>query len=190
MSLPNEGFNPENIKAFKAELQKSGKNYVRVNDEDNSEEYVNFQFVGMYEGREVIYDAAIYTLRLQHSSEIYEIAEHKAAQKFPNYKPIEYKEDENGDFAPLDPVSEEIGLFMAEIMADLEDDEAVKVQEHVELDPNISYGIGLDAGLNIDKVTHEVITKFIKDFNDDNLKLDETLYSFVNEEDDEDDDSF
>ena len=67
---------------------------------------------------------------------------------------------------------------MTEVMDELEEDEAVKVQEHVDVDPNIDYGIGLDVGLHVDKITPQVIEKFIKEFNDDTLKLDPTHYSF------------
>lgn len=180
----NNGFDPEEIKNLKAEMAEAGQSYVMIDSEDNSEDFMNFYFIGKYEGKEVIYDAALYTLKLQHSSEIYDLAEHKVAQKFPNYKSIVYEEDENGDIEPLDDQEEEIGLYMTEVMDELEEEEAVKVKEHVDLDPNIDYGIGLDAGMHVDKITPEVIEKFIKDFNNDDLKLDPTHYCFQFEEED------
>ena len=183
MYLTNEGFNADRIKAMKEEMKKSNLPYVVVDTEDNNEEYLNFYFVGFYEGREVIYDAVIYTLRLQHESELYEIAEHEAAKRFSGFKKIQYEEDENGDMRVLDGDEEEIGLFMAEIIMELEEEDTVKVKEHVELDPNIDFGVGLDAGLNVGSISHEVVTKFISDFNEDNLRLDDTLYSFQMEED-------
>ena len=179
----NNGFNPEHIEAFKEKLKASNSLYLEKNTEDNSDEFVNFNFLGVYEGKEVIYDAAIYTLRLHHSSEIYEIAEHKAAQRFPKFKKIKYQEDENGDLQALDSLEEEIGLYMAEVMMELEEEEAVKVVEHIEVDPHLDYGIGLDVALNVEKITPEVIKKFIKDYNEDTLKLDKTHYSFQTEED-------
>lgn len=178
----NQGFNPAEIQKVKQQMADSGKSFVVVESEDNSDEYMNFYFIGMYEGKEVIYDAALYTLRLHHSSEMYELAEHRAAQRFPEYQKIAYEEDENGDIEPLGDLEEEIGLFMAEVMEELEEEEAVKVQEHVDEDANIDYGIGLDVGLNVENVTDELIEKFITDFNDDNLNLDDTLYSFQNQE--------
>lgn len=185
MHQNNNGFNPDHIKAFNDQLKLENKRYLEKNIEDNSDEYVNFSFIGMYEGREVIYDAAMYTLRLHHSSEVYEIAEHKAAQRFPKFKKIKYQEDENGDLQTLDSLEEEIGLYMAEVMMELEEEEAVKVSEHVEIDPHIDYGIGLDIGLNVEKITPKIIEKFIKDFNEETLKLDNTLYSFQTEDDDD-----
>ena len=182
MHTTNQGFGPKEIEKLKKQMATDGKPFVLVATEDNSEDYVNFWFVGKYEGKEVIYDAVIYTLRVQHSSEIYELAEHRAAQKFPEYQKITYEEDENGDIAPLDNLEEEIGLFMAEVIEELEEEGAVKVKEHVDMDEHVDFGIGLDIGLHVEEVTEAVIAKFIKDFNDDTLKLDPTLYSFVYED--------
>ncbi len=180
----NQGYAPEEINKLKTQMSESGKSFVVVDSEDNSDEYMNVFFIGMYEGKEVVYDAALYTLRLHHSSELYELAEHKAAQRFPEYHKIAYEEDENGDIEPLGDLEEEIGLYITEVMEELEEEEAVKVQEHVDEDLNIDYGIGLDVGLNIDQVTDQVIEKFINDFNEDSLELDETLYSFQTKEED------
>lgn len=173
----NGGFDPEELKKLRNDMP-DGASYVVIDSEDNSDDFMNFYFIGIFEGKEVIYDAALYTLRLQHSSEIHELAEHKVAQKFPEFKKISYEEDENGDIAPLDDLEEEIGLYLTEVMDELEEEEAVKVREHIELDENLDFGIGLDAGLNKESITHDVIEAFIKDFNDDSLKLDETYYSF------------
>ena len=183
MHQNNNGFNPDQIQALNEKLKLSNKLYMEKNGRDNNDEFVNFNFIGMYEGKEVIYDAALYTLRLHHSSEVYEIAEHKAAQRFPTFKKIKYQEDENGDLQTLDPLEEEIGLYMAEVMMELEEEEAVKVREHIEFDPHIDFGIGLDVGLNVEKITQQVIEKFIKDFNEENLKLDPAEYAFQSEED-------
>ncbi|MEX2235625.1 MAG: hypothetical protein WD824_25940 [Cyclobacteriaceae bacterium] len=132
----------------------------------------------MYEGKEVIYDTVVYTLRLQHESELFEIAEHRAAQHFPEYKKITYEEDENGNLAPLDPLEEEIGLYIAEVIMELEEEEAVKVREHVDLDINTDFGVALDVGIHRETITPDEIQKFIRDFNEDTLDLDENLCSF------------
>jgi hypothetical protein len=183
MSVTNPGFDPKAIEELKAELKKSGKTFKILPDEDNSDEFVNFYFVGMYEGKEVIYDAALYTLRLHHSSEVYELAEHKAAQKFPNFKGISYDEDENGNMIPLTSEQEEVGWFITEIIMEIEEDESVKVQEFVDIDTNHDYGIGLDAALNIEHIDDKIISKFIKTFNDDTLELDDTMYTYMSEDD-------
>lgn len=184
----NEGISPESIEALKNELSASGKSFKIIPSGDNSEEFVNFYFVGMYEGREVIYDAALYTLRLHHSSEIYELAEHKAAQKFPNFKGIHYEEDENGNLKPLSPDEEEIGLYITEVIMQLEEDEEVKVQEFIDVDTNHDYGIGLDAALNLEYIDEDAIARFVREFNEDSIQLDDTLYSFQSEEEEIDGD--
>lgn len=183
MPFSNPGFDPENIEKLKSELKQAGKLFKIIPDEENSDEFVNFYFIGMHEGKEVIYDAALYTLRLHHSSEVYELAEHEAAKKFPNFNGISYEEDEDGNMKPLTSEEEEIGWFITEIIMDLEEEEAIKVQEFVDIDTHHDYGIGLDAALNIEEITESVINKFIMDFNDDTLVLDDTLYSFQTEED-------
>ena len=183
MSITNPGFDPQIIDNLKAGLKKSGKSFKIIPGEENSDEFVNFYFIGMYEGKEAIYDAALYTLRLHHASELYELAEHEAAKKFPNFKGINYEEDENGNMKPLTSEEEEIGWFITEIIMEMEEEETDKVQEFIDIDTNHDYGIGLDAALNVEEITEKVIAKFVQEFNDDTLVLDETLYAFQTEED-------
>ncbi len=182
MSSQNKGFDPEIISGYRERMKKSGKNYLMSGTDDNGPEFKNFYFIGMYEGREVIYDAALYTLRLHHNSELFELAEHRAANHFPEFKRIRYREDENGDLHALDDLEEEIGLYMAEVMMELEAEGDIRVSEFVDLDPNLTFGIGLDAALNEDKIDDKVITRFVKQFNEDTLKLDETSYTFHTED--------
>jgi hypothetical protein len=176
--MENRGYDPDLIRDYQNKIQAEGKPYVFDTEDELSDEYTHFYFIGFYEGKEVIYDTVIYTLRLQHESELFEIAEHRAAKHFPEYKKINYEEDENGNLENLDPLEEEIGLYMAEVIMELEEEEAVKVKEHVELDPHTDFGVSLDVGLHVEKITPREIEKFIKDFNEDTLDLDETLYSF------------
>jgi hypothetical protein len=168
----------KDIEAYKRNIKASGKTFVTDSEDETTDEYAHFYFIGKFEGKEVVYDAVMYTLRLQHESELFEIAEHRAAKHFPHYKKITYDEDENGNLETLDPLEEEIGLFMAEVIMELEEEETVKVKEHVDIDEHADFGIGLDIGLHIEKITPKVIEKFIKDYNDDTLVLDETHYSF------------
>ena len=174
----NKGFDPDEIRDYRAKMTSLARPYLLDDEDDSTDEYSHFYFIGKFEGREVIYDAVMYTLRLHHESELYEIAEHKAANHFPQYKKISYDEDEDGNMKALDPLEEEIGLYMAEVIMELEDEEAVKVKEHIELDTNSEFGISMDVGLQVEKITPKVIEKFIKEYNEDSLRLDETLYSF------------
>lgn len=185
-ALENMGFTSDVLNDYRARIQASGRSFLYDEDDENSDEYAHFYFIGKYEGRDVVYDAVIYTLRLQHESELYEIAEHRAAKHFPQYKKISYDEDENGNLEALDPLEEEIGLFMAEVIMELEEDEAVKVKEHVDVDANVEFGVSLDAGLHVEVISPKVVEKFIREFNDDTLKLDATLYTFLTQEADTD----
>ncbi len=159
-------------------LKSSGQSFIFDAEDERTDEYAHFYFLGIYDGKEVLFDAVLYTLRMQHESEMFEIAEHKAAKHFPHYKKIKYEEDENGNLKTLDDLEEEIGLYMAEVMMELEEEGEVKVKEHVELDLNHDFGIGLDVGLHIDKVTPTIIESFIRDFNSDKLVFDPGFYSF------------
>ena len=93
-------------------------------------------------------------------------------------------EDENGNMLPLNSAQEEIGWFITEIIMEIEEEERIKVQEFVDIDTNHDFGLGLDAALNVDAIDDSVIRKFIKEFNDDTLKLDPTAFSFQTEEED------
>lgn len=180
--IENKGFDAQTIQEYKNKLKALGTAYLVDEEDEHNDEYTHFYFIGVYEGKEVIYDTVMYTLRLQHESELFEIAEHRAAQHFPEYKKIAYEEDENGNLAALDPLEEEIGLYIAEVIMELEEEEAVKVREHVDLDINTDFGVALDVGIHTEKITPKDFEKFIKDFNEDALKLDENLYSFQTED--------
>lgn len=179
MSTINEGFDPKTIKEYKSKMNAQG--FFVEDSEDNGDEYVNFIFVGEYKGKEVIYDAVIYTLRLSHHSELYEIAEEQTSEKYPEFNSMTYSVDENGDLNKLSEKEEEIGLFMTELILELEDEGEVKVKEHVDLDTSVDFGISLDVGLNVIEVSDDVIADFIKDYNANTLKLDDTLYAFETE---------
>lgn len=166
------------VEQLKNKIAATGNRFILVDEDDNGDEYAHVQFAGVYDGRETVFDAVIYTLRLQHESELFELAEHRAAKHFPHYRKITYEEDENGNLEKLDDLEEEIGLYMAEVILELEEDEAVKVKEHVEIDPNLDEGVGLDVGLHVEKITPVVVNTFIDRFLNDRLELDETLYSF------------
>jgi hypothetical protein len=174
----NKGFDPKVIDDYRSKIKADGRSFLLVDSEGNTDEHVHFYFIGKFEGQEVVYDAVLYTLRLQHESELFEVAEHKAAQHFPEYKKITYQEDENGNLQTLDDLEEEIGLYMAEVIMEMEEEGEVKVQEHVDVDAYLDFGIGLDAGIHIDEITPEVVEKFIREFNEDTLVLDPGFYSF------------
>jgi len=177
-AVENRGFDPKVIQEYREKMKALNQSYLLDEADEQSDEFAHFYFIGEDEGKPVIYDAVMYTLRMQHESELFEIAEHRAAQHFPDYKKITYEEDENGNLEALDDVEEKIGLFMAEVIMELEEDGQIKVKEHVDMDRHVDFGIALDIGLHVDTISPAVIEKFIKDFNADILELDPTLYSF------------
>lgn len=185
----NEGYNPEEIKLLREECLEEGTIFIHCDDEDagtgasDNGELAHVQFIGDYKGQEVIYDAIIYTLRLHHSSLVYEKAVEQAQKVYPNYLPL----DERGPKYVITPeMEEEAEELITELIESIEDEEEVKVKEHLEIEPDFEYGVGLDACLNVEAITDEIVTKFIEDFNSGRLKLDTTLYSFSSAEEDED----
>jgi len=182
----NKGFDAGVLADYKKKISATGASYMMAGADENSEEHVHFYFLGEYEGEEVIYDAVMYTLRLHHESELFEIAEHEAAKHFPQYKKISYEEDENGNMEPLDDLEEEIGLYMAEIIVELQEEGEVRVKEHVDMDDHLDFGVGLNIGLHVEKITSKTIEKFITEFNRDSLVLDDTLYSFQTQQEEAD----
>lgn len=64
MSTQNKGFSSEVIQEYQDKMKKLGQNFVIENTEDNTDEFVNFLFLGMFEGKRVIYDIILYTLQI------------------------------------------------------------------------------------------------------------------------------
>jgi len=176
--MKNEGFDPQEIAQLKAECKQEGQNYVIVEDEDgmnDSGEFAHFQFVGKHNGEEVIYDAVMGTLRLNHSSLVFEEAESRMKKSYPAYVEVDKRK-------PNYKVNEDMEMVLEEIIEELEEEETIQVAEFVEIDEDFEYGIGLDIALNVEEIDDEVITKFVNEFNAGTLKLDPTLYSFMSEE--------
>lgn len=182
----NEGFDPEEINALKEECRQEGKSFVYVDDDDldvlESGECVHIQFPGQYEGQEVIYDALVYTLRLHHSSLVYEMAVEQVQKTFPEYVP---PEERKPTYKISPELEDEAEAALTEIIEEIEETETVKVQEHIEMETDFEYGISLDVCLNVEEITDEVVEKFVRDFNANTLHLDTTLYSFMSESDEE-----
>lgn len=186
MSIPNPGYDPKEIEKVKQECRQQNQSFIINEEEPQGEEFAHFLFTSTHEGQEVIFDAVLYTLRLHHSSVLYEMAEDKTAEHFPNYKRWDFEEDENGELTLPEDLDEEAENFKAEIMAELEETDAVRVKEYVNIDTDFDYGIALEACLHVEEVTNDVIEKFVTDFKSNKLVLDTTLYSFKHEEEEED----
>ncbi len=182
MKNTNPGFDPTIIAEHRERM--NGNTYLIIDDDDASDEYQHFYFVGKRDGKEVLVDTVLCTLRLEHERQLYEIAEEKAFEQFPAYKQWLESEQPATDDATQE-MEEEVGLFMANVMMELQDEDSVKVQEYAEEVEEAEFGIGLDVALHRDRITPQLIEKFVTDYNSGMLTLDETLYSFQMEEDDE-----
>ncbi|UFH52153.1 hypothetical protein [Spirosoma sp. KNUC1025] len=179
----NEGYDPEEINALKEECRQEGKSFVYVEDDDldtlEEGECVHIQFPGQYQSQEVIFDALVYTLRLHHSSLVYEMALEQVRKTYPEYVP---PEERQLSYKITPELEEEAETALTEIIEEIEETEAIKVQEHVEVDMETDYGIALDVCLHVDEITDEIIENFIRNFKANTLSLDTTLYSFTSEE--------
>lgn len=182
----NPGYDPDEIRHLREETRQSGLSFLHTPnddlDEPQGDEFAHVQFVGKHQTQEVIYDTVIYTLRLHHSSLVYEEAERRAAKSFPLYMPIDMRDE---TYRPNEDLDEEVELFITELIEEIEESEDVKVQEHLELDTTADYGIDLDVCLYVEAITDEVIETFIKQFTAGTQRLDSTLYSFKSIDDEE-----
>lgn len=177
----NQGYNASEIAELRKEMKDAEMNFLYIDDEDEDDlfetgEFAHFTFVGKNEGKEVIYDACMYTLRMYHSGLVLEEAEKRVKKINPNF--VEHdkrKPNYNGD--------EELDLMVLETIEELEEEEIIKVAETLEIDASVEYGVGLDIILNVEEIDDDVISNFVDEFNAGTFKLDKTLYSFRNEED-------
>ena len=123
----NEGFDPVEIAELKKECEHEGQTYVIVEDEDgmnDSGEFAHFQFVGKHEGIEAIFDAVMGTLRLNHSSLVFEEAETRMKKAYPNYVEIDKRK-------PNHKVDEDLELMLEEIIEELEEVGTATSADHV-----------------------------------------------------------
>ena len=56
MLIENKGFDPTTIASYAERMRQDGANFLLANDDDQTDEYKHFYFIGMYEGRRVIYE--------------------------------------------------------------------------------------------------------------------------------------
>lgn len=182
----NPGFDPDEIAQLKRECKAEGSIFIHVEDEfedgEDNNEHAHVQFIGIYQGQEAIYDALIYTLRLHHSTLVYDLALERVQSQLPGYLPPDEREVDTEEDLERD---EEAELLLTEFIEEIEDNEEIKVSEHVEVDKKFEYGIGLEVGLNVTEITDKVVNDFILAFNGNRLNLDKAVYSFTSEEDEE-----
>ncbi len=187
MSKINLGFDPKEIAELKKECKEENSTFIYVDDEEGDYlgegEYAHIHFVGMRDGKEVIFDAVVYTLRLHHSSLVYEEAERRVMKIYPLFVPPENRDE---TYQANDEMDEEIELLIQEFIEEIEENEEVKVAEGVEEEKDFEYGIGLDVYLNVEEIDEDVLEKFVEEYTTNTLKFDPTMYSFKSDDEDMD----
>ena len=180
----NPGFDPEEIALLREECKSERSTYIHVDDElgedeEENNEHAHIQFVGKYEEKEVIYDALIYTLRLHHSTLVYDAALERLKKVMPDYVSMDERPE---NYVCDDEKDEEAELLLTEFIEEIEENEEITVREHIETDTDFDYGIGLEVGLNKTEINEKVINDFILRFNAGRIQLDPTLFSFSGSE--------
>jgi hypothetical protein len=185
--MENPGFDPKEVQHIKDLCKKEGRNFVYNEEEEQSDEFAYFLFVGKHEGKEVVYDAALFTLQLYHSSMVYEKAEEAAEKQFKGYKRRNLDEMLDGNFKEEPEEDAEISLFKMEYMDELEDNDTIKVQEYLDKDLDYDFGIALEVALNLEEIDEKTISNFVEKYNAGTIALDKTLYSFKSGDEEEED---
>ena len=182
----NHGYSTAAIEKLRTEMAQTGRIFQYIDEDELSSEMAEFMFIGQHQGKPVIYDCMLGTLRMAYESNLDEMAEAKALQKYPDYKGFEFDIDEDGNAVASEEYNEEVEQYKAYCMYELEDSGEANIAEYVVVDENFEFGVGLEAYLNVPEITEDVIEMFITNFNANTLRLDPVRYAF--ESDDEEDD--
>jgi hypothetical protein len=182
----NPGFLPEEIEKLKSQLHKTGKSFQYIDEDELSSEMAEFLFIGTYENKPVIFDCLLGTLRMAYESNLDEMAEAKALEKYPDYKGFEFDVDDDGSAVATGEINEDVEQYKAYCMYEIEEEGLANVAESIQLDPEFEFGVGLEVYLNVPEINEEVIERFIREFNGNSLRLDPTRYSFESDIEDED----
>lgn len=168
------------------------RNYLKENQlewvydyaEEQNEDSAFFFFDGYHKGKKVIFDVFLMPLSLHYMAMVEEIADQEVQKLFPEYKGYE-------STAQLsEEKMEAIWEKKAEIIAEIEAEGDLKVQEFIEVDDSDieteqdDLMVLLTVALNVDEINADVINKFVKAYKNNTLQLDENLYSFSIEDDD------
>jgi hypothetical protein len=163
----NKGLEKAEVERVKALCRKAGKNFIYNTEEERDENFAHFFFIGKHEGKEAVFNGFMFSLEMEYISTLYDEAQAVLLERMPNLT----EED-------LEVESVEIIEQIEDIVSELEDAGEIQVQEFVELDDSVEYGVGVNVCLNLLEVTDEDIENFVDAYNNGTLELDETAYSF------------
>lgn len=181
----NPGFLPEEIEKLKAQLRKSGKSFQYIDEDELSSEMAEFLFIGTHNNKPVIFDCLLGTLRMAYESNLDELAEAKALEKYPDYKGFEFEVDDDGSARALGEINEDVEQYKAYCMYEIEEEGLANVAESIEIDSSFEFGVGIEVYLNVPEINEEIIERFIREFNSNSLRLDPVRYSFESDFDEE-----
>lgn len=167
----------EYIEKIRTECAKIKKTFVFNPEEDKDEELqtASILFVTKKNNKEYLVDAFVMTSHFQYHMEVMDEAEAQLVKKYPKLVGKDYL-----DF------SEEQQDALDNLMDEIYENDSVHVQEFVseEIDEKEVF-IELEVGLNREELTEEVLAKFVNDYNNNTIKLDDTALSFTEEMEDE-----
>jgi hypothetical protein len=182
----NKGYDPAEIERLKKQMEMSGKPFQYIDEDEVSPEMAEFFFIGTHQGRPVVFDCLLGTLRLAYEARLDELAEARARARFPDYKGFDFVVDDAGNAVRTAEEDEDVEAYKAYAMFEIEEAGEARVAESVEVDEQFDYGVGLEAYLNIPEITEAEIARFITAFNSGSLALDPVEYAFESESDEED----
>ncbi|MCU0438805.1 MAG: hypothetical protein MUC49_12965 [Raineya sp.] len=162
--------NPNTIKEF---LISHTTPWVYNPDEEHNEDFASFFFLGTYKNQDVVFIVIFITLGVHYSMTIEDTVEEEIRKLYPEYDGKDSKLPNNKMEAILEHKAEIKGKLLLE--------KNIKVQEFIDFDDDFEGGdqiVILKVALNINEVNEEEIDKFVKSFQNNTFKLDETSYSF------------
>ncbi len=170
----NKGLDPQEIAKLKANMKETGKSFAWNEEEEKDENFASFFFVGNHHGKEVIFDAFMYTLETEYASLTYDIAMDLVMKEYPQFANSDFDAEEGEHVDALEKA-----------LMEIEEEGTSKVSEFVTVDDeDTDYGVNMTVCLNIIEVDEAQIEKFVKSYNSGDLKLDKSLYSFEPEDED------
>lgn len=163
----NSGFNKDEIAKIDTAAKSQKQSFIFQEDVEKSDEFASIFFTGTYKGKEVVFDAFVYTLEMEFVSNIYDAAKDAVLEEHPEY--------ENKDFDLDEGVHVEL---MEEYASELAKDEDFQVCEFIDFDEEVDFGVGMDISLNVPEITSEEIEKFVSAYKAGSYQSDKTFYSF------------
>ncbi len=163
----NTGFSKEEINKIDAAAQGENQSFIYQENVERSDEFASIFFTAKYKGKDVVFDAFVYTLEMEFVSNIYDAAKDAVLEEHPEHEGKDFDEDEG---AHVD--------LMEEYSVELAKDEDFQVCEFIDYDEDVDYGVSMDVCLNIPEVTTAQIEKFVSAFKAGTYEPDKTFYAF------------